>query len=167
MNLDQELRRRKESIYRDPEVDDETDPVFIAAQLRPDEDFLGTRATERFPFDDDQADAFICHVQGGSTVKVTSNDLHRAFTEGTTGDPEFDEVVVDVLREINRLSLEYTFEQCGASPREIAAFYRASPHAITWDVVLTLNYWSDKGQRDLPWVLDKLAAVDIEFDECF
>ncbi len=167
MNLDLELRRRKESIYRDPEVDDETSPAFIAAQLRPDEEFIGARATQRFPFDEDQADALICHVQGGSMVKVTSNDLCRAFAEGTTGDPDLDEVVVDVLSELGRLSLEYTFKQCGASPREIAAFYRARPHAVTWDVVLTLNYWSDKGQRELPWVLDKLAAVDLEFDERF
>ena len=167
LSLNKEMRRHSESFYRDPEVDDENDPAFIVAQLRPDEDFRGKRATQRFPFDDDQADAIICHVQGGSAVRVTSNHLRQAFAEGTTGDPDLDDVMLSVLNEINRESLEFTLMRCGASPREIAAFYRARPHAIRWPVVLTLNYWSDKGQRDLPFVLDKLAAVDCEFDEHF
>lgn len=110
MSLDQDLRRHHESFYRDPEVDDESNPAFIAAQLRPDGDFRGELATRRFPFDDDQADAIICHVQGGCAQKVTSNDLRRAFTEGTTGDPGLDEAMLSILSEINRESLEFTLQ---------------------------------------------------------
>ena len=145
--------------WRDPDVPDDTDHAYIASQLRPDSEFQSEKAQKRFPFDDDQADAFICHCQGGYDVRVSSEDLRKAFADGTTGDPTFDIVVADVLGELARWALEETFMQSGASPREIARFYREKPNFITWKVVLTLNPWSDKGQRDLPWFIDKLAGV--------
>lgn len=150
------------SFYRDPDVEDEQSPAYIAAQLRPDDAFAGEQAVRRFPFDEDQADALICHVQGGCAVKVGPRDMRRAFVDGTTGDPGLDDVLVSVLAELGVWSLRHTFEHSGASPREIAAFYRSRPGAIRWPVVLCLNPWSDLGQRDLPFVLDKLAAVDCD-----
>ncbi len=152
----------QQSFYRDPGVEDERDPAFIAAQLRPDDAFASEEATRRFPFDEDEADALICHVQGGCAVKVGPHDMRRAFVEGTTGDLGLDHVLVSVLAELSLWSLRRTFEHSGASPREIAAFYRARPGAIRWPVVLCLNPWSVLGQRDLPFVLDKLAAVDCD-----
>ncbi|MCY4265128.1 MAG: hypothetical protein OXE78_09745, partial [Gammaproteobacteria bacterium] len=105
---------------------------------------------------------------GGSSDRRGSEDVRDAFTGMGPKDKRRDWVVIDVLGELGMEALELSLMQSGASPREIARLYRKHPQEITWTVVWVLNQWSDHGQRELPFALDKLAAVDGDlYDEYF
>lgn len=148
------LRRYRESIYRDPDVEDEHDPAFIASQLREDSDFLAPASVRRFPFDPERVEAVIVHVQAGTEPKVTADDIRRAFVDGGTGSREIDAAVADVLSEFERPDLKEIVEWSGATPREVAAWFRTRG-LFGWPVVWCLNVMSGAGQRDLPFAIEK------------
>jgi len=129
---------------------------FLETYLRPDHDFLGPVATQRFPYDPERIDSVICQKQGGCAVKASPDDVHALFTEGSTGDFSFDDrVVLDVLSELYLEDLITVFRHSGATPRDIAAVYRKTPHRIKYPVFIVLNKWSDLGPKDLPRMYEK------------
>ncbi|MCY4152337.1 MAG: hypothetical protein OXE94_08915 [Aestuariivita sp.] len=129
---------------------------FLETYLRPDQDFLGPVATQRFPYDPERVDSVICQKQGGSAVKAFPDDVRALFAEGSTGDSSFDErVVLDVLSELYIEDLITVFRHSGATPREIAMVYRKTPSRIKYPIFIVLNKWSDRGPRDLPRMYEK------------
>ena len=155
-NIEDRLRRYRESIYRDPGVEDEHDPAFIATQLRRDSEFLAPVSTRRFPFDPDRVEAVIVHVQAGTEPKarVRPDDIHRAFVAGRTGSDTLDAAVASVLAEFDRIDLAEIVGNSGAAPREAAAFFRARG-GFGWPVVWCLNAMTEAGPRELPFALEK------------
>ena len=158
-------QRVKSSDYRDKDVEDEHDPAVIAGRLRPDEDFALPGSTRRFPFDPDEVEAVVVHVQAGCATKATPDDVRRALSTGTTGTDSQDDVVDSVLGELAIDDLEHVIRHSGASPREVAAFFRARG-GFRWPVVLCLNAMTRKGAVELPFALDKqLLAGNTDFLE--
>ena len=155
-DIGERLRRYRESIYRDPGVEDEHDPAFIATQLRGDSEFLAPVSTRRFPFDADRVEAFIVHVQAGTEpkAKVRPDDLRRAFVSGRAGSDTLDAAVASVLAEFDRIDLTEIVENSGATPREAAAFFRKRG-GFGWPVVWCLNAMTEAGPRELPFALEK------------
>ena len=154
LDIEAELRLHRESIYRDPGVEDERDPTFIATQLRADSEFLAPVSTRRFPFDPDRVESVIVHIQAGTEPKVGAHDIRRAFVSGSAGTGTFDAAVASVLAEFDRIDLKEIVEHSGATPREAAAFFRARG-GFGWPVVWCLNAMSGAGQRDLPFAIEK------------
>ncbi|MCY4199988.1 MAG: hypothetical protein OXE81_01885 [Gammaproteobacteria bacterium] len=140
---------------------DERDPDFVAYLLRPDSSLQGEKANLRFPFDED-ADAYICQIQGGYDTRVDSFDVQEAFTTGSLDGK--DEVLMAVLGELMPAFFKDLIKQSGATPREIAAYVRSRPNTeITLPMSIVLNWYSDHGQLPLPYVIDKLCVH--EYDE--
>ena len=165
VDVDAAVRRFHESIYRDPGVEDEHDPAFIATQLRGDADFDGSVSACRFPFDADRIESVIMHVQAGTETKVAPENIRRAFTTGTTGTDALDEAAASVLGELLTDDLDYVIRHSGASPREAAAFFRARG-GFRWPVVWCLNAMTEAGPTELPFALEKqLLAGHFDFSE--